>query len=196
MITALPLAPALHSRKPLLLRQLFGDSSPSAQRHYQDVVRVPAHFMALREYSHARMTAHGNSSTTRSPALAATPITRCMASSSRVGRRLRAPGTGPNTAPAGIAWPRSARSIPHARASIARDDGHLRRVPEYRANPRRTVCAAAACQIVSPPASARVSFAKARGEEPFAIAEAGAAWQVTDVVREPGRRYESASRPI
>ncbi len=43
------------------------------------------------------------------------------------------------------------------------------------------------------PIPVRVAFAKARGEEPFTMAEPGAEWQVTDVVRKPGlprRRLE------
>src|SRR5919197_4977290 len=46
------------------------------------------------------------------------------------------------------------------------------------------------------PNSVRMSFAKALGEERFAMAEPGAEWQVTDVVRKPGlprRRLETVA---
>lgn len=36
------------------------------------------------------------------------------------------------------------------------------------------------------PSSVRVSFAKSRGGEPFAMAEPGGAWQATDVILKPG----------
>ncbi len=46
------------------------------------------------------------------------------------------------------------------------------------------------------PGSVRMSFAKARGEQLFAMAEPGAEWQATDVVRKPGlprRRLETVA---
>ncbi len=55
--------------------------------------------------------------------------------------------------PASRMSPGSTRSIAHARASKARANGHLRRVPEYRASSQRTVCAPPARQIVTPRAS-------------------------------------------
>jgi hypothetical protein len=40
--------------------------------------------------------------------------------------------------------------------------------------------------VSSIPAAVRASFAKARGDEPFAMAEPSAEWQATDVIRKPG----------
>lgn len=36
------------------------------------------------------------------------------------------------------------------------------------------------------PSAVRASFTKARGDEPFAMAEPSAEWQATDVIRKPG----------